>query len=342
MKKINWGIIGLGNIANTFSEGFLNSNKGKLLAISSHNKIKLEKFKNKFKIENKYAFKKYNDLIECNEVDVVYISLPNNLHYEWIMKCINKNKKIFIEKPAFIDLKSAENVNKEIKKKNLFFSEGYMYRFYPYIYKIIEIIKDNKMGKLISMESVYGVNLLYKKKFFIFDKKKKINPKNRLFNKKMGGGCIFDLGCYPSSFSLLIASLNKDINYKKFELINVKKKFGITDVDIESEAEILFDNKFKSKIKASFKSEYGNKSTIYFEKGELIIEDTWQGNGKLIQIFLKKKNIINFDIKKNIYSYEIEQVSESIQKNNRECLYPGMTMAETLLNTKILENWLNA
>jgi predicted dehydrogenase len=40
------------------------------------------------------------------------------------MKCIKKNKKIFIEKPAFIDFKSAENVNKEIKKKNLFFSEG--------------------------------------------------------------------------------------------------------------------------------------------------------------------------------------------------------------------------
>ena len=43
MKKINWGIIGLGNIANIFSEGFLNSNKAKLLAISSHNKSKLEK-----------------------------------------------------------------------------------------------------------------------------------------------------------------------------------------------------------------------------------------------------------------------------------------------------------
>ena len=43
MKKINWGIIGLGNIANKFSEGFLNSNKGKLLAISSQNKSKLEK-----------------------------------------------------------------------------------------------------------------------------------------------------------------------------------------------------------------------------------------------------------------------------------------------------------
>ena len=93
MKKINWGIIGLGNIANIFSEGFLNSNKGKLLAISSHNKSKLEKFKNKFKIEDKYVFKNYNDLIECNEVDIVYITLPNNLHYEWIMKCIKKIKK---------------------------------------------------------------------------------------------------------------------------------------------------------------------------------------------------------------------------------------------------------
>ena len=62
------------------------------------------------------------------------------------------------------------------------------------------------------------------KKFIFFNRSKKIDPNNRLFNKKLGGGCILDLGCYTTSFSLLIASLVKNINHKNFELKNVKKK----------------------------------------------------------------------------------------------------------------------
>ena len=62
------------------------------------------------------------------------------------------------------------------------------------------------------------------------------------FNKKLGGGCIFDLGCYPVSFSLLIASLLKNVNHKKFEIRNIKKKIGPTGVDIDAECELFFEN----------------------------------------------------------------------------------------------------
>ena len=92
MKRLNWGIIGLGGIAQNFSKGFFDSMNAKLIAISSKNPKKIEKFKDQFNIEQKFTFKNYEDLIDCKEVDIVYIALPNSLHYRWIIEALNKKK----------------------------------------------------------------------------------------------------------------------------------------------------------------------------------------------------------------------------------------------------------
>ena len=339
---INWGIIGLGNVAQTFSEGFKNINNARLLAISSLNTKKLEQFKNKFNIEEKYTFDTYEDLLNCKNIDIIYITLPNNLHYEWIIKCIEKNKKILVEKPAVLKFIDAKNIEKQILEKNLFYTEGYMYRYYPLIKQVIEIIKNGQIGNLISMETSYGLNLLTKKNFIFFEKKKKIDANNRQFNKKLGGGCILDLGCYPASFSLLIASLVKNVNHKKFMISNIKKKIGPTGVDIDAECELFFDGGFKSKIKASFENDIGNKSIINGTKGILNINDTWIEANEVDKIIDNKKEVIKNKLTMNNYSYQIENISSSILENKNKTSFPGFTIEDTLLNTKILENWLNA
>ena len=343
MKKINWGIIGLGNIAQSFAEGFFHTTNSRLLAISSRNIKKLEKFEKKFNINREYVFKDYEDVLNCKDVDIVYIALPNNYHYEWVLKAIKKNKKILVEKPAFLNFTEAQKIEQEIKKKKLFFAEGYMYRFYPQVKTIIEIIKNQEIGIPFSMETSFGLNLLTKKKFIFFNKKRKIDPNNRLFNKKLGGGCILDLGCYTTSFSLLIASLIKHINYKNFKLRNIKKKIGSTGVDISAEGELIFKGGFVSKIKASFENDIGKKSVIYGDKGSLIIKDTWTGKNEIEKITNGKKTTIkNFMNKKNIYSYQIETISNSILENKNETSFSSFKIEDTLQNTKILENWLNA
>ena len=83
-------------------------------------------------------------------VDIVYIALPNNLHFEWIAKGIKNNKNILVEKPAFIKLEQADIIKNEIHKKELFFAEGYMYRYNPQIIKIIQILKNQELGKIPS------------------------------------------------------------------------------------------------------------------------------------------------------------------------------------------------
>ena len=67
MKKVNWGIIGLGNIANKFADGFKNSENAKLVGISSRNINKLKKFKEEFKIKENYCFDDYKNLLKFNK-----------------------------------------------------------------------------------------------------------------------------------------------------------------------------------------------------------------------------------------------------------------------------------
>ena len=144
-----------------------------------------------------------------------------------------------------------------------------MYRYHPQIIELIQIIKSNMIGKLISMKSNFGINLIYKKKFFIF-KREKLDKNLRIFNKKLGGGVIFDLGCYTTSMSLMIASLIDYIDVKNFKFSEVNTKYLHSDIDVQSSAKINFDNKFISDIEVSFTNNLGNKTVIMVMKEKFL------------------------------------------------------------------------
>jgi len=341
MKKINWGVIGLGNIAQKFLESFSEVKNANLVAIASNDKFKLEENKSKFNINNDFVFNDYEKLIMCNKVDIVYISLPNSFHFYWIKKCIENKKKFLVEKPATLNFQEAINLKSIIENNNLFFAEGFMYRYDPLIIKLIELIKSNEIGDLLSLESSFGVNILKKKNFLFFKKKKKINKNSRQFNKQLGGGCILDLGCYPTSLTILMASLMKNLDYTNFEIKVLNREIGETDVDINSEAEIIFQNGFKSNVKASFKHNLGNNTLVKGKNGEINIKNTFLGI-KEIEVNLKNKTYkINKRINKNIYAIEIENISQNILEQKSTVMYPGMRIEETFINMKILESWRN-
>ena len=342
MKQVKWGIIGLGNIALKFAEGFQYTKNAKLFAISSRSESKLMTFKNKFKIDDNYCFSNYESLLECKDLDIIYIALPNSFHHEWIIKSINKGKNILVEKPATLNFSQMENIKNNLKDKNIFFSEAFMYRYHPQILKVINLLKNKVIGNLVSMESFFGFDALGKKKIFGIKLKKKPNRNYRLYNKELGGGAILDVGCYPVSFSILIASLISKFDFIKTKVLNKKKEIGSTGVDMNSFAELYFENNFKSTIGASLKQNLGKKTKIIGTKGELVLEDSWSPtNLSSIQINGENKEIIKTKCHNNIYSYEIDILSQCILENKKEPDLPGMTINETLENMRILDKWLN-
>ena len=338
MEKVNWGIIGLGNIANKFAESFMYSSHGNLIGIASNNLENLDKFSDKYNIDQKYCYNNYEELLNNKEVDIVYIALPNSLHYEWMLKCIDNKKNFLVEKPATLNVKEIKNIENYKKNKNFFFTEGFMYRFQPQISKTIDLINNNKIGKILSIESNFGVDILTSINFFGLKLKKKINTNNRLYNKDLGGGAILDLGCYAVSFCTLIASLQK--KFQNVQVINKKKEISKTNVDIDSYAELLFDNGVKSKIGASFFKNLGRQSKIVGDDGEILIHDTWLAEIPFITLKKDKSTKITIDNSKNIYSNEIDFISKCILENKNELDFPGLNLKDIIINTKILEEWL--
>jgi len=341
MKHIvKWGIIGLGNIAYHFAKSLHTHDNASLIAVASKSKEKLLRFKNTFNLKSENLHDDYNKLLDNDNLDIIYIALPNSFHFEWILKGIEKKKNILIEKPAFISAKNIDLIFKHKNFQKIFFSEGYMYKYHPQIIETIKILKSGELGSPIQMQTNCGMNLIYKKNFFGFTKKK-FNIEKRIFNKKLGGGVILDLGCYTSSISLMIASLNKSINKFNFKIENIKTEYQEKDIDVHSEAIINFEDKFISKVATSFTKDIGNSSVIICENGKIEIENSWNPEIGKIKITGIKKRELKFNDLINVYSSEIEHISNDIMNNKKEATYPGTKKEDIFLNTKIIDNWIN-
>ena len=340
MKKIKWGIIGLGNVAYEFAKAFKLLKSAELIGIASKNPDKIDRFKEEFQIKKKYCFSSYESLLKNPDIDIVYIALPNSLHCEWIINSLEEKKKVLVEKPATINFSQIENIKKRFEKKEIFFTEAFMYMYHPQTKKILEIINNGEIGKLISMESNFGHDILTKKNIFGFKKNKKINIKNRLYNKDLGGGAILDLGCYPVSFSKLIASQISEINLNKIKVIEKKKTIGQTGVDIDAYMEISFGNSFVSKISASFNKDLGKGSKIIGSKGMLIIKDTWLAEPSIVNIFNHTNQEIKIESNKNLYTYEIDSISKYLGEHINQTSFKGLKIDDSMINMKILDMWI--
>ena len=157
----------------------------------------------------------------------------------------------------------------------------------------------------------------------------------------MGGGAILDLGCYPVSFSTLIASQELKVDFNKVKVLDKKVKIGDTGVDIDASAELHFENNFTSKISTSFKKNLGRKSKIRGTNGELIIEDTWLAEPPKVYIIKNSKREIEVTSDKNIYSYEINSISQLLLGLIDETSFQGLIIDDTIGNMKILDKWKN-
>ena len=342
MKKVNWGIIGLGSIANKFADGFSIINNATVKGIASLNTNNLQSFKKKFQVNDEFCFDSYEKLISCRNIDIIYIALPNSLHALNIIKSIKQKKKVLVEKPAFINLQDFKKVENLLKNEKIFFTEAFMYRYLPYLQKVKEIIQNNILGKVIEMESTFNIKV-YKQKDFLGIKIRKPNYSNRLFNKSLGGGAILDLGCYPLSLSTFVNSLTYNVKLNDISLQNVNSTYCESDVDIFSKVTINFDDKFKSNITCSFKDKPSQQTIINFENGSLTIDQSWTPDQDMSIKLTKgnEKSKIDFKNNENIYSYQIQKISDQILNKEITPQFPSMTMKEIEINTKILDDWIN-
>ena len=334
MDKIRWGIIGPGSIAHNFADALKQAYSGELISIASRTSNKLEEFGNKYQIKNEFRFNDYEVLLENENIDAVYIATPHVFHADLSIRAAGKGKHILCEKPGAVNFVQASKVIEKIKEAGVFYKEGFMYRCHPQIPALINIIKKNIIGNIKIITSSFGFDM------------QKIITDHRLFDKKLAGGAILDVGLYPVSLARIVAGAAVGKKFINPVSISAKARIGETGVDEISSAKLKFQNDIIAEVSAAIMQNMDNNTIIEGENGKIIIDDPWMPgkdggpyNTKIRVIKNGTEEFKEFKGSEHLFFFEAELVSQTISKQRTEVPYPGMTWDDTLGNIKVLDLW---
>ncbi|MEE9430739.1 MAG: Gfo/Idh/MocA family oxidoreductase [Melioribacteraceae bacterium] len=249
--KINWGILSTATIATEHViPAMMNSSHSSIKAIASRSFNKAKTVAKQFNIPKFHG--SYDELLDDDEIEAIYIPLPNHLHVEWAIKCLEAGKHVLVEKPIALTSVDAQKLLDESQKyPHLKIMEAFMYKHHPQWIKAKELVANGAIGKVKTIQSSFS--------FFEDD------PNSIVNNKKLGGGSLMDIGCYPISLSRFIFNSEPE---KVFGSIEYHPEF---EVDSVATAILKFKDgtsSFFSSIQLEEKQQakvFGTEGIIEFE-----------------------------------------------------------------------------
>jgi len=297
MKNVfNWGIIGLGKIADKFASDLPHSENGVLHAVASRSIAKATEFAKRHGVSHMLG--SYEEILAVPSLDAVYIATPHNLHFENTMMCIEAGIPVLCEKPFAINLNQSEQMVALAREKNVFLMDALWTRFLPHFIEIKKIVDSGVLGPITSLKADFGFEA------------NKVDHK-RLFNKNLGGGALLDIGIYPifASYALL---------GKPTEIL-AKAEFGDTGVDIKVDVEFKYGNTCKADLTCSLLENTPSNLFIEGEWGILEVGHRFFApNNYDLRIRDKNRKTSNFKYNCNGYKYEADVVSRCISRGQTE------------------------
>jgi len=194
MMSLRWGILGPGRIAPRLVRAVARSARGSLVAVAGRDQQRAAAFASQHGISR--AFGSYDELLAAPDVDVVYISLPNHLHAEWTIRALEAGKHVLCEKPLAITVEQVDAITAAATHAGRIAAEAFMYLHHPQILRAIELAQGGALGKLEVVNGAFSFFLTY--------------PDDPRLDLAMGGGSLWDVGCYPVSLSRRIAGGEPD------------------------------------------------------------------------------------------------------------------------------------
>src|ERR1051325_748564 len=183
IKKFGFAVFGLGYIAQAaVLPAFDNAEKNsKLVALVSDDHEKLNQLGDKYKVDQRYTYERYDECIRNENIDAVYIALPNNMHCEYTVRAAQAGKHILCEKPMAVKVDECMEMIEVWKKNRVKLMIAYRVHFEKANMQAVEIVQSGKIGDARIFTSVFS---------------QQVEEGNIRLQKEMGGGTLFDTGIY--------------------------------------------------------------------------------------------------------------------------------------------------
>lgn len=306
------GIIGAGNIAKTLTNTMQQMKDVEVYAISSRSKEKAEEFRREFSLFKAYG--SYEELVNDEEVEMVYIATPHSHHYEHMKLCIEHKKAVLCEKAFTFNSEEAREIAELAREKQVYVAEAIWTRYMPSRKIIDEVISSGIVGKI----SMMTCNLAYD-----------IDDKERIIRPELAGGALLDLGVYGLNF--IVMHFGKNIERMDVSVVKTE-----TEVDGKLNISLIYKDKFMA---VSTHGIYGcsdKKGIFYGEKGYIVVNNI--NNPESIDVFDDKNELIkhiSFPEKISGYEYQITETVNCIREGKLES--SSMPLSESVYMMELMD-----
>jgi NDP-hexose-3-ketoreductase len=241
-----------------------------LYGIASRNFQKAQSYAAQCKIPQVY--RDYDALLADETIDLVYIALPNHLHWEMVVKAAEARKHILVEKPICLYTMDFAAIRSAWGKSRIQLLEGIMVQHHPWQSYIKQFIGEHSLGSLQKINT----QISFIPKYDLKD--------NYRSHPEYGGGCFFDLAPYWLQFIQSIMGLEPDAaeGWSAFD--------GVNRCDFTFSARMEFPDGVEANFRASFEQPYAATHEMIFEDGRLKVENFFAANLGNRKITLQVEN----------------------------------------------------
>jgi predicted dehydrogenase len=310
----NWGIMATGGIANTFAKAVNYVKDANLYAAASRSLDKAESFAKEYGVEKAYG--SYEELVQDEKVDIIYIATPMNCHYENVKLCLEYGKNVLCEKAITINAVQLKELIELAREKDLFFMEAMWTKCLPAFRKAKEWVAEGRIGVIQMIKADFSNQVPYQED-------------SRLFRKDLGGGALLDLGVYPISMATYF------LGTKPKQIVS-NARIGQSEVDFDCGIMLQYEDAF-AMLTCGFDIPCQNNATIVGSKGTISFGD-WFFTSTEVKLYNNKFELleeVSVPHECNGYEYEIMEAHRSLDNNQKESTI--IPLSDTLDIMKIMD-----
>ena len=250
---LKWGLISTARINRALIKPLRASERNELAAVASRSKEKAENYAAEWKIPR--IFSGYQAMLDDPEIDVVYNSLPNHLHTEWTVKALRAGKHVLCEKPLAISLEEVDAMALAVEETGNVLAEAFMYRHHPQTLKVRELVNSGVLGDVRVIKGAFTFNLT--------------NPGDVRLNPEMGGGSVWDVGCYPISFARYIMG-GEPLEVFGWQIT------GETGIDEVFTGQLRFKDNIVAQFDCGFRSPFRARMVVIGSEATLVVPNPFK------------------------------------------------------------------
>ncbi len=307
---LRWGLLSTANINRALITPLRASQRNKLVAVASRSPETARAYAGQWKIPQ--AFGSYEEMLASPDVDVVYVSLPNSLHAEWSIRALRAGKHVLCEKPIAIRLEEMDAMIATARETGKVLAEAFMYRHHPQTLQVKQLLESGAIGKVLLVNGAFTFKLE--------------NPGDVRLAPELGGGSVWDVGCYPLSYTR--AMLGEEP--QEVFAWQVQASSG---VDMSLTGQLRFPSGALAQVSSSFASPEYTQMTFLGETGSLVVPRPFgpETNEKIVLRRGDEEEILTVP-GEELYLGEVEDLADAVLLGKPQ----RVSLADSRANTAVL------